>query len=180
MIADALKEKAKLYKVNFNEKVRLNRMCLRTIINAVLYLSKQELPFRGHDEKSDSLNRGNFKELLNLLIENSPLEIKNHYEKIKNVFSGDSKTIQNELIDCISSYINDHIKNEIKNSQFFSLQIDDTTDITQMSQSSIIIRYYVDSQGLLVERFLGFYDVSAGRTADHLFAMACSYSFGAF
>lgn len=172
-IADALEDNARLFKLHFNEKVRLNRICLRTVIDAVLFLSKQELPFRGHDEKTDSVNRGNFKELLNLLIERSPLETKNHYEKIKNVFSGDSKTIQNELIECISGYINDHIKNEIKNCPFFSLQIDDTTDITQTSQSSIIIRY-VNSQGLLVERFLGFYDVSAGRTADHLFTMAAT------
>lgn len=91
-------------------------------------------------------------------------------KKIKNVFSKDSKTIQNELIECISGYVNDHIKNEIKNSAFFSLQIDDTTDITQTSQSSTIIRY-VNSQGLLVERFLEFYD---GRTADHLFTMTAT------
>ncbi|XP_072395241.1 zinc finger MYM-type protein 1-like [Diabrotica undecimpunctata] len=172
-IADALKENARLLKLNFNENIRLNRICLRTVIDAVLYLSKQELSFRGHDEKSDSSNRGNFKELLNLLIVQSPLETKNHYEKIKNVFSGESKTIQNELIECISGYINDNIISEIKNSPFFSLQIDDTTDITQMSQTSIILRC-VNSLGLLIERFMGFYDVSAGRTAEHLFTMAAT------
>lgn len=37
-IADALKENARLYKLNFNEKVRLNRLCLRVVIRAVLYL----------------------------------------------------------------------------------------------------------------------------------------------
>ena len=33
-----------------NEEVRQNREMLRTLSEAVLYLAKQELPFRGHDE----------------------------------------------------------------------------------------------------------------------------------
>ena len=41
-----------------NDEVRQNRGILRTLSEAVLYLSSQELPFRGHDESSNSLNRG--------------------------------------------------------------------------------------------------------------------------
>ena len=37
-IADALKENARLYKLNFNKNVHLNRLCLRVVIRAVLYL----------------------------------------------------------------------------------------------------------------------------------------------
>ena len=37
---------------------------LRTLSKAVLYLSKQELPFRGHDESGSRLNRGNYRERL--------------------------------------------------------------------------------------------------------------------
>lgn len=169
-IADALKENSRLVKINFNENVRLNRLFLRTVIDAVVYLSKQELAFRGHDESNDALNRGNFKELLTLLISRSPLEIQNQYEKIKNVFSGESKTIQNELIECISSYVNDYVKSELKEAQFFSVQVDDTTDLNQISQCSLIVRF-VNSDGLLVERFLGFYDVSADRTAEALYEL---------
>ena len=47
-----------------NDEVRQNRGMLRTLSEAVLYLSRQELPFRGHDESSSSLNRGNYRELL--------------------------------------------------------------------------------------------------------------------
>jgi hypothetical protein len=53
-----------------NEEVRQNRDILMTITstNAVLYLGKQEMPFRGHDESSDSLDKGNYMELcLNVL-----------------------------------------------------------------------------------------------------------------
>lgn len=169
-IQDAIKENARLVKIQFNENVRLNRLFLHVVIDAVLYLSKQEITFRGNDDVNDSINQGNFKELLSLLLLRSPLEIRNQYDKFKNVFSGDSVSVQNELIECISEYINDYVKAEIKESIIFSMQVDDTTDINQMSQCSLILRF-VNSEGKLVERFLGFHDVSPDRTSIILYEM---------
>ena len=40
---------------------------LKNIGEAVLYLAKQELAFRGHDESRTSLNQGNYRELLKVL-----------------------------------------------------------------------------------------------------------------
>jgi len=37
---------------------------LKTITKAVVYLSRQDLAFRGHDESDESMNRGNYRELL--------------------------------------------------------------------------------------------------------------------
>lgn len=169
-IVDALKENGKLYKIQFNENVRLNRLFLRTVVDTALYLAQQELAFRGHDESSESINRGNFKELLKLLISRDTPELKCHYEKIKSVFTGESKTIQNEVIECISDYINQHVKNELNGTAFFSVQVDDTTDIAQNSQCSVIIRY-INLEGIIVERFLGFHNVSADRTAENLYVL---------
>ena len=45
-------------------EVRQNREMLKNLTQAVLYLSRQELSFRGHDEFNNSLNRGNYRELL--------------------------------------------------------------------------------------------------------------------
>ena len=47
-----------------NEQVRQNRETLKTITKAILFLSKQELAFRCHDESRDGLNKGNYWELL--------------------------------------------------------------------------------------------------------------------
>ena len=47
-----------------NEEVRQNREVLKTVTEALLYLSKQELAFRGHDKSEESLNKGNYRELL--------------------------------------------------------------------------------------------------------------------
>ena len=47
-----------------NEQVRQNTETLKTISEAILFLSKQELAFRCHDESRDGLNKGNYWELL--------------------------------------------------------------------------------------------------------------------
>ena len=47
-----------------NEQVRQNREALKTISEAILFLSKQELAFRCHDESRDGLNKGSHWELL--------------------------------------------------------------------------------------------------------------------
>ncbi|CAB4033210.1 Hypothetical predicted protein, partial [Paramuricea clavata] len=47
-----------------DEEVRQDRELLKNLTQAVLYLSRQEFAFRGHDESNDSLNRGNYRELL--------------------------------------------------------------------------------------------------------------------
>ena len=47
-----------------NEQVRQSRQTLKRSSEAVLFLSKQELACRGHDELNDSLNKGNYRELL--------------------------------------------------------------------------------------------------------------------
>ena len=47
-----------------NEHIRQNRDMLKTISEAVLFLAKQELPFRGHEESTGILNKGTYRELL--------------------------------------------------------------------------------------------------------------------
>ena len=58
---------------------------------------------------------------------------------MRNVFSGDYKTTRNELIECISMYIDEHVENEIKNSNFFSVQIDEATYIFHTSQCATLM-----------------------------------------
>ena len=52
-----------------NENVKKNREILMTLIDSVIFLGKQELPFRGHDESKESTNKGNYVELLNFVVE---------------------------------------------------------------------------------------------------------------
>lgn len=95
-ILDVVNEHGNLFKKNYNENVRLNRLFMEHLIDLVLFLGKQELAFRGHDESSDSLNKGNFRELFDMHIIRCSQEIQNHYNSIKYIFSGMSKSIQND------------------------------------------------------------------------------------
>jgi hypothetical protein len=81
----------------YNDNIRKNRLVLLQIIEVVILLGKQELTFRGHDESTSSINQGNFREMVNLLIKQNT-ELLSHYEKIINDFTGQSQTIQNEII----------------------------------------------------------------------------------
>jgi hypothetical protein len=97
------------------------------------------------------------------------------YDNLKNfqcsssVFSGTSKTIQNDSINSIAFVVINKIHKEISESPSFSWQVDETTDTTCHSQLSVIFRYVLNSQ--VVERFFGFYDISSGRTSEDLFKL---------
>ena len=67
------------------------------------------------------------------------------------VFTGVSSEIQNDLIECIDSVIQDQIDKEIANCRFLSIQVGETTDISTMEQLSVITR--LDREGEIVGRF---------------------------
>lgn len=171
-IKDAIIEATFVSLQAYNDEVRKNRKLLTYLIDTTVFLGKQELAFRGHDESSESLNLGNFRELFNVLIKND-VEILDHIKKNGNVFKGISKTIQNDLIGCISEYLLETINEQIKSAKFFGVQVDDTTDIVEKSQCAISVRY-VTNKGEVKERFLGFFDVSEDRTANAMYALLSS------
>lgn len=76
-----------------------------------------------------------------------------HFEK-STVFKGTSKTIQNDLLDSILTICRNKIVNEIQQSELISIIVDETTDISNIFQLVLILRYEV--QGRPVERFWGF------------------------
>lgn len=149
-----------------NELVRQNRNILVRLIDSVCLLSKQELAFRGHDEGSESLNRGNYVELLSLIASYDQL-LKSHLESAT-VFRGTSNHIQNDLIDAVSAVVKDKIKAEISSAPFVAILLDETSDVMSVSQLSTVLRY-VTKDGKAEERFVGFTDVSADKTAEGLY-----------
>jgi hypothetical protein len=164
-IATVLDSAHKIEIESFNDKVRDNRNIMRRLIDITIYLCTQEQAFRGHDEREESSNRGNYKELVTLLGKYDD-NLKN-FQCSSSVFSGTS--IQNDIINSIAFVLINAIHKEISESSFFSWQVDETTDITCHSQLSVIFRYVLNSQ--VVERFLGFYDVSSRRTSEDLFKL---------
>ncbi|KAF3835860.1 hypothetical protein F7725_028418 [Dissostichus mawsoni] len=116
-----------------NEQVKKNRDILRKLIIAALYLARQEQAFRGHNEAAGSSNRGNFVEL------SLTLHLRSTWDRT--VFSGMSNTIQNDIIESIARSIQDETDKEIHISPFIAVQVDDTSDISNKCQLTVIIRY---------------------------------------
>ncbi|KAJ8912042.1 hypothetical protein NQ315_000535 [Exocentrus adspersus] len=136
-----------------NDQVTKNRYVLNKIINCIKFCGAFELALRGHDEKEDSENRGIFKELVNFSAELDK-DLKTHIENSK-VFKGTSKTIQNEILECMLDVYHEKVKKEIENSPFVAVIADETTDVACEFQLVIIFRYLC--KGRPVERFWKFY-----------------------
>lgn len=99
--------------IKHNETVKENRDILQRLVDMTIFLITQELGFRGHNEKVDSQNKGNFRELAEFL---SVYDSKfNAFLQETSVFSGLSKTIQNDLIHSINHVVSQFI---VRNSKF--------------------------------------------------------------
>jgi ERCC4-related helicase len=78
-----------------------NRETLGRLIDITIYLGKQELAFGGHNESENSFNQGNFRELAKLLSPDND-KFKQFLDEFT-IFTGLSKTIQNEIIQSINN-----------------------------------------------------------------------------
>jgi hypothetical protein len=161
----ALNEQRRLNTSVHNAKVKENREILKDLINATCFLAKQEFAFRGNDESASSSNRGNYVELLHAFAEKDD-KLARHLET-STVFSGVSNRIQNDLIEAIGDVIRNYTLTEINAAPFVALEVDETTDVTNKAQISVILRYVAKSELAFEvrEAFLGFDDVSDDRRA---------------
>lgn len=72
-IDELLNSQLKISRENYNATVTKNREGLKLLIKITCFLASHDLPFRGHDESSTSCNRGNFKDIADLLAGNNPV-----------------------------------------------------------------------------------------------------------
>lgn len=149
-ILPALEEKKKF-------DVQNNRLVVKQLIDITLFVGKHGLAFRGHKEKWTDSVRGNFKDLVVLLAEYSPVlssYITLLKDKGKSITSLISWQRQNQLIDAISNSINNSISQEVEAACIFSISVETTFDISRQEQVSFIVRYVDESNGMIYERLL--------------------------
>lgn len=162
-------EKEVINLVNDQRKKQIldNRERLRPIIKTIVFLGQQNIPLRGHRDdgfinqedggKVDSvINQGNFKELLKFRIDAGDHLLKNHLKTTGERATYISKLTQNEIIECCKLEILHLILLEVKEAKYFSILFDETTDLSNISQMCLIIRYIL--HGKSYERFLTFID----------------------
>ena len=146
------------------------------------FLSKQNLPFRGHREDSNSRNQGNFLETLKLLSNYSTV-INEHIFGTqlskKGMTTSLSPAIQNELVELLGKKVKDLILEEIKTAKYFSMLLDSIPDVSHIDQMAFIVRYVkIDSNSevQIKESFLNFFPLHGKmqKKLQSLFSMSFS------
>ena len=148
--------------------IEKNRKILTKIIDAVLYLARQGLAFRGHREYQGlgcpSTNEGNFLELMKLLAKYDSL-LEQHLLTSDRNATYLSPDIQNELIQSLSAQVLSNIVSEINEARYFAVIVDSTIDISRIDQFSLSLRY-VTANGDAVERFIQFSELPGAKAED--------------
>lgn len=112
---------------------------------------------RGHDEREASYNPGIFRGLVDLLA-SIDQDLRQHLDSAT-VFKGTSKTVQNELLDCMLAVLKERILDEVNSAQFVAIQADETTDISTHCQLVLVLRF-IDKSNNIQERFFEFIKLS--------------------
>ncbi|CAF4909321.1 unnamed protein product [Rotaria sp. Silwood1] len=108
---------------------------------------------RGHDESTDSNNRGNLIEILKWSAKTDPLA-KAVLEESAGNATYLSHQIQNELLSIMANQIRDNIAKKL-NGNVYVLLADEATDVSPNKQLSICLRA-VDDQNQIKEYLMGF------------------------
>jgi hypothetical protein len=128
----ANKKSEELYEIRLTSSLRCSR-----------YLIKQGLAFRGHDESSSSLNKGNLLELIDFLKDNNE-EVRSAYDLGGLNCKMTSPKIQKDLARCCAEEVTEAIMGEIGDRNF-SVLIDESRDISVKEQMGVVLRLVADS-----------------------------------
>lgn len=126
-----------------------NRLHVLFLLKVTLYLAKQGLAFRGHNESCDSKNKGNFIELLQLFGDE---KIKQKLESRYGHYT--SPEYQNDLIYTIAKCTRQQILKKINKHGYFTIMVDETKDKSKKEQMSFILRF-LDEDYNICEKSIG-------------------------
>ncbi|XP_030924484.1 zinc finger MYM-type protein 1-like [Quercus lobata] len=178
-MTDLMNQSQHIQKVleNFNsDQIASNRLRLKASIDVVKVLAFQGLAFRGRDESSDSINRGNFLEILDLVVSYNEY-VAEAIEKAPKNASYKSPKIQKEILHVFSNKVKKAIREEIGDAKF-CLIVDEARDESMKEQMAIVIRF-VDKDGFVRERFFGVVhvpDTTALTLKDEIYSILSHHS----
>lgn len=122
------------------KEVSFWRQVLRGILDAIIFLAKNNLAFQGKTSKLGQPNCGNFLSLIELLSKYYP-PLKTHVNRItSNKVSYMSDKTQNEFISLAGSSVRASIISKIQERKYFTIMFDATPDVSHKEQISQIIR----------------------------------------
>ena len=110
------------------------RKCFLHLLSNTRFLSRQRLPFRGDGNELDS----NYMQLIRLRSENTKDLVDWIKQKTGKYTSPES---QNEMIQVMSNRVMRNASGRILNATFYSVMIDETTDISNAEQVFVCFRW---------------------------------------
>ncbi|XP_029151657.1 uncharacterized protein [Arachis hypogaea] len=130
---------------------------LTATIDCIRFLLRQGLAFRGNDETDDSVNQGNFLELLNFLAQHNE-EIGRAFKNARGNLKLIAPSIQKDIVRAAARETTKVIVDDLGD-ELFAVLVDEARDISIKEQMSVCLRY-VNKEGQVREHFLGLVHVS--------------------
>ncbi|KAL6599039.1 hypothetical protein ACP70R_045903 [Stipagrostis hirtigluma subsp. patula] len=145
-IVTSVVKQTKDEKRQYKARLTYSIQCIRLIL-------RQGLASRGHDESEESLNKGNFLELLAWLAENNKEVWKVVLKNAPKNCQMTAHEIQSDIINCFAKATTNYIIEDI-GADYYSILADESSDVSHKEQLALCLRY-VDKEGRVCERFLG-------------------------
>ena len=145
------------------------RQVLTWLLNIMKFLTKQNLPFRGHQDDVHSSNKSNFVELLKLMSQYDPVLGKHYLKEVNDNQWYLSPKIQNKFIHILGNHMKENILDQNQKANYFVIILNSMPDISHTDQMSFICQYAIveDKEVEVWESFLGFI-TDHGKTAYNI------------
>ncbi|XP_047123874.2 zinc finger MYM-type protein 1-like [Hydra vulgaris] len=153
-----------------DEQVKKNREILKSIVLAIIMCGKQNIPLRGHRDDSfyyenENSNSGNLQSILKLISDCAENSLVNGRISTPKNATYRSKTTQNELVNICNDIINSKLKCEVKKAKFFSILADEASDVSNMEQMPLVLRF-VNDNCEICELLFGFIPCDSGLSGE--------------
>ncbi|KAL5493733.1 hypothetical protein EMCRGX_G014955 [Ephydatia muelleri] len=133
----------------YSKEKENNRVMLIKILSCLQLLACQGIPIRGDGDDSES----NFIQLLKLSGQGDA-KMDEWLKKKTDKYT--SHDIQNELLKIMAQHVLRSIAVQIQDSRFVTVMIDETTDVCNQEQVTVVFRT-VDDKLIVNEEFIGLY-----------------------
>ena len=133
-----------------------NRAALLVILSTIRFLARQGLPLRGNYIGGGEVN-SNFMQLLCFLSNYIP-NLSNWLNRAQDKFT--SPPIQNEILQIMALTILRNVADDIRKNKYFSIMVDETTDISNKEQLVFCLRH-VDENFEAHEDLIGMYSLDS-------------------